>query len=418
MRRLKNLYHLCLAWWGDWYYGHPSRHITVIGVTGTKGKSTTVELLSSVLEASGKKTAFLSSVHIKVAGVYQRNNTGNTMPGRLFVQRWLRDAVRSGCEYAILEVTSQGVTQFRHRYIDFDVGALTCLHPEHIEAHGSYEAYREAKVQFFRDAAKYSRKKRKAFFVNTDTGPDGQYFTQAILHPTGTAPRAKVIFYNREDFIRTVLGGDADQLGDWLSSGFNLENAATVASIAEWAGVSREEILRALADFKGVAGRMEAFSATTKSSGGSFTVLVDYAHTPGSFEALFTDLRKRVSGKGRIIAVFGSYGEGRDKWKRPELGAIAGRLCDESILTNEGPGEEDPRAIVDAIAAGLSSGAKHRIILDRREAIRAALESAHAGDIVALVGKGHESYINLGKKGKIDWNERRVAEELLAELSA
>lgn len=414
--RLKNIYHFGVSWLGAVVYGHPSRQLYVIGVTGTKGKSTTVELLSSVLESTGKKTAFLSSVHIKVGGVYQKNTTGNTMPGRLTIQRWLRQAVNAGCQYAILEVTSQGVVQHRHRFIDFDVAAMTCLHPEHIESHGSFEAYREAKTQFFKDTAYASKKSNKLFFINTDAGTNAQYFEQATLHPTGKGNFGKIIFYSREEFVSNVLGGDTLQLGDWLSSGFNLENAAVVHAIARQQALSDSDILKALAAFRGVPGRMEFFNAETKNSKGAFRVVVDYAHTPGSFEELFGDLRKRLEGRGRLITVFGSYGEGRDEWKRPELGKIAAQHCDEIILANEGPGEEDPQRIADQIAKGIPGGKEFQVILDRRDAIRAALTLARAGDIVALVGKGHESYINLGKGRKIAWNERKVAEELLKNL--
>lgn len=406
--KLKNLYHYCFAWFSAVIYGHPSRKLYVIGVTGTKGKSTVVELLSSVLEYAGKKTAFLSSVQVKVGKVYEKNTTGNTMPGRFFIQKWLSKAARAKCEYAILEVTSQGVAQHRHRFIDFNIAAMTCLHAEHIESHGSFENYREAKVKFFRDTACLSPKEHKLFFINSDAGNNKEYFSRAVYD--------KVNFYARAEFVRDVLRGNTAQLGDWLSSGFNLENATLVHAIAKAQGIKDDVIIKALADFRGVPGRMEFFDAKTKQSGGVFKVVVDYAHTPGSFEALFSDLHKRLNHEHRLIAVFGSYGEGRDKWKRPELGKVAGRYCSEIILANEGPGDENPQEIVDQIAQGIPKEVAYRIILDRTEAIREALLSAKAGDIVALVGKGHETYINLGGGKKIAWNERRVVEDLLKDL--
>jgi UDP-N-acetylmuramoyl-L-alanyl-D-glutamate--2,6-diaminopimelate ligase len=415
---LKNLYHYLLAGFGALITGFPSRKIKVIGITGTKGKSTTVELLNAVLEASGKKTAFLSSVHIKVDTVYEKNTTGNTMPGRLFIQQWLKRAVEAGCEYAILEVTSQGVVQHRHQFIDFDVAAMTCLHPEHIESHGSYENYRGAKVKFFKDVGVSSDKKKKTFFVNADSA-DANFFSRTAFDEENGRQLAEVITYSRDHFIRVPLRGNVVQLGDWLSSGFNLENAALVQAIAKSEGIDDSVIIKALAGFRGVPGRMEFFDGRTKHSAGAFKVVVDYAHTPGSFEALFTDLRVRLSDKSnkhQLIAVFGSYGEGRDQWKRPEIGKIASKYCDEIILTNEGPGEENPQVIVDQIASGISHNSAYRIILDRKEAIREAFRMARAGDIVALVGKGHESYINLGKGNKIPWNERQMAEEVLREL--
>lgn len=416
MNAIKNFYHYCFAWFSSVLYGHPSRKLYVIGVTGTKGKSTVVELLSSVLEAGGKKTAFLSSVQVKVGDMYEKNMTGNTMPGRLFIQKWLRKAADAGCQYAILEVTSQGVTQHRHRFIDFNVAAMTCLHAEHIESHGSFENYREAKVKFFRDSACLSPKERKLFFINSDAGNDRQFFSHAAYDAVNRCQLGEVNFYAREEFVKDILHDNPGQLGDWLSSGFNLENAALVHGIARAQGIKDEIIVKALADFRGVPGRMEFFDAQTKQSGGIFKVVVDYAHTPGSFEALFSDLHRRLNHDHKLIAVFGSYGEGRDKWKRPQLGKIAGRYCNEIILANEGPGEECPQEIVDQIARGIPENVAYRIILDRREAIREALLSARAGDIVALVGKGHETYINLGKGRKIAWNERHVAEELLKTL--
>lgn len=417
MTRVKNLYHLFLAWLGSVVYRHPSRELIVIGITGTKGKTTSVELLAAVLQGAGKKVAMLSSVHSMINGVYRKNTTGNSMPGRFFIQRFLREAVQAGCAYAVLEVTSQGAVQSRHRFIHFDACALTCLHPEHIESHGSFENYREAKVQFFRDAVHESSKQRKHFFINSDSA-DARFFEEPILHATGQGHFGEVVFYNRRDFVRDVLKGEPERLGAWLTSDFNTENAAMVYAITQALAIDSATALRGLQSFKGLPGRMEWFTGSTKTSGGSFDVVVDYAHTPGSFEALFGHLRSVLQerGSGALIAVFGSYGEGRDAWKRPELGRVASRFCDRIFLTNEGPGDENPQSILAQIQKGVDPSRPHQIIEDRREAIKAALASARAGDIVALVGKGHESYIRIGKK-EIPWNERAVAEAVLAELA-
>lgn len=413
--QLKNVYHFFLAWLGDVVYRHPSRELTVIGVTGTKGKTSTVELLGETLAAAGHKVAWLSGVHVVVGNERELNATGNTMPGRLFIQRWLRRAVAAGCQYAIFEVTSQGAVQYRHRFIDFDVAAITCLHAEHIESHGSFEAYRNAKVQFFRDVAHYSAKPRKHFFINKNLGPDGQFFEQAVLHPVGAGKFGEVVFYGHEDFVRNILGGDKTTLSPWLQATFNTDNAALAYAVCRSLGVSSGNILETFADFSGVVGRMERFTTQTTTSNGAFTVVVDYAHTPGSFKVFFEELQEWRSRGGRVIAVFGSYGEGRDQWKRPEIGRIAAAKADYTILTNEGPGAEDPLSILKAIEAGMPPQTPHQIIPDRREAIRAAMQMARAGDIVALIGKGHETYINLGAK-KLPWNERAVAEEVLREL--
>lgn len=385
-------------------------------ITGTKGKTTSVELLASVLRGAGKKVAMLSSVHIMINGVYRRNDTGNSMPGRFFIQKFLKEALKAGCEYVVLEVTSQGSVQSRHRFIEFDICALTCLHPEHIESHGTYEKYREAKVSFFRDVVSKGKKKNKTFFINDDSA-DAPFFEEPILHATGKGGFGRSVFYNRRDFISDALGGDPSKLGAWLQSDFNTENAALVYEIAISLGIDSETTLRELKAFRGLPGRMEWIRAQTKNSNGEFDVLVDYAHTPGSFEALFRHLHDLIKqrGKGKIIAVFGSYGEGRDKWKRPELGRVASRYCNKIFLTNEGPGKENPRTILEQIAEGIAKNVDCEIIEDRKEAIRSAIFMAQAGDVVALIGKGHESYIKIGKE-KIEWNERAIAEKIIKEL--
>jgi len=174
----KGIYHYLLAWIGSMFYRHPSTDIYVIGVTGTKGKSSTVELINTLLESQGKKTALVSSIRFKIDRENKKNDTGMTMPGRFFLQRFLRKAVRKGCEYAIIEVTSQGIKQHRHRFIDFDVAVFLNLRPEHIEAHGSFETYRRIKAKFFRDVARKSKAPQKLFFVN-DEEPSKEYFIAA-----------------------------------------------------------------------------------------------------------------------------------------------------------------------------------------------------------------------------------------------
>ena len=413
-KKLKNAYHFLLAWFGAFVYGFPSRKIYVIGVTGTKGKSSTVELVHAVLQAAGKKTALLSSVHIGFGSELALNPRKNTMPGRMFIQKFLRQAVDVGCEYAIFEVTSQGVVQHRHRFIDFDVAAVTCLHPEHIESHGTYEKYRGAKVSFFRDTARLSRKKKKLFFINSEMsgGGDAQFFEDAVRHPTGVGHFGAIEYYNKQDFIANALGGSVAKLSPWFTSDFNLENAALAYAICRSAGVSSDAILEVFKNFPGVFGRYEWISAHTKN--GNFSVVVDYAHTPGSFEALFKAISQKKH--ARILSVFGSYGHGRDVWKRPETGAIAEHYSDHLYITDESSGDEDPMQIINQIASGVKDASKVTKILDRREAIQAACSAAREGDIVALVGKGHESDITTGGR-VIAWNERAVAEELLAEMA-
>lgn len=401
---LKNIYHYLFAFCSAIFFGAPSKDIFVIGITGTKGKSTSVAFISTVLEAAGYKTAYLSSVEIKIGDVVSKNTTGNTMPGRFAIQKFFHDAVRAGCEYAILEVTSQGIVQHRHRFIDYDIVAMTGLHPEHIESHGSFEAYRDVKLSFFALARKQNYP--PLFLINNESSY--RHAFEGAAKSLSKKREPEIIFYRREDVEKEFLKENGEYKNEMLASNFNLENASLAYAAARSQGVPHETIIDALSGFTGLAGRMEF---VTKS--GMPDVLIDYAHTPGSFEAVFQYLRNKRKPK-RLLCVFGSYGEGRDKWKRPRLGELASQYCDEIILTNEGPGDEDPQEIVDQIARGIVKKGMHRIILDREEAIRYAIDMGRAGDIVALLGKGHETYIRIGKE-TIPWNEKALVERIFAE---
>ncbi len=413
MNFIKRLYHFLLAWLGNIVYGFPSKKLYVIGVTGTKGKSTVTELISAALEAAGKKTAVMNTVRFKVAGESEKNARSMTMPGRFFIQSLLRRAVRAGCEYAILEVTSQGVLQFRHRFIHFDAAVFLNLHPEHIEAHGSFEAYRSAKARFFSDAARGSKKRGKLFFINR-ASRDKEYFADAV------AGYGKTIFWSREEFAERELRGGRVSMGDWLSSDFNLENAAATSSFCRALGIPWETIRIALASFRGVPGRMEYVQREP------FAVVVDYAHTPDSLRAIYRALRARGATRnaprasrfsGRLICVLGAAGGGRDKWKRPQMGKIAAAHCDEIFLTSEDPYDENPGKIMDEIFSGLREAhhaeRKAKKIVDRKEAIASAIAAARPGDTVVMTGMGSQSYFYGPRGAKISWDERAIAEEAL-----
>jgi len=433
--RFKNWYHYLLALLGAVIYRFPARELYVIGITGTKGKTSSAELTRAMLQAAGKKTAMLSSANYAF-GEERNSRSGNTMPGRFAIQRFLRQAVESGCTHAVLEVTSQGVVQHRHRFIDFDVAALTNLHPEHIESHGSYEAYREAKVTFFRDVARRSKKFNKKFFINSAIiGGDAQFFEQSVMHPTGKGHFGEVIFYSRENFVRNELGGDKTRVSDWLQSDFNLENAALAAEIGKELGVTRETMLGVCASFAGVDGRLEFIRGNNR------TVVVDYALTPESLRSLYGYLQSVIASTrsnpgsssqldrhgaaasrddrqgGRLIAVFGSAGGGRDTWKRPELGRIAGKYCDLIYLTSDDSYDENPEEIIADIKKGIQDAHKCRIVVDRAEAIKEAIEAAEPGDIVAITGMGSQAYTYGPGGKKTEWSDRKEVERVLGELA-
>lgn len=415
MKLLKSPYHFLLAWLGNIVYLFPSRKIFVVGVTGTKGKSSTLAILDAILISAGKKTALLSSAQRKIGDRVEKNSSGNTMPGRLAIQKFLRAAVRSGAEYALVEVTSQGVAQFRDRFIHWDAAFFTNIHPEHIESHGSFENYRAAKVRFFGDVLK-SKKKRKLFFINRDD-ENGKYFAEAVQD----APGAEVFYFVQKEFVdkshawgwnlETTEGRKT--VSDWLIPDFNIVNAAAAAKFAEAVGLSEERVQQGIVGFKGLAGRFEVVQKEP------FLVMVDYAHTPDSLRGVYSSVRSSFlkSSPGKMICVLGSAGGGRDKWKRSVMGSVAAEFCDEIILTNEDPYDEDPERIMNEIGEGMKNyGGKLLKVADRRDAMRKAIEDAGPGDAIVATGKGSESSIHIARGKTIPWNEREVVRGLLAEF--
>lgn len=394
MMFIKNHYHLAFAHLANLIYRNPSRRLTVVGVTGTKGKSTTVELLAAIFDAAGEDTAFYSSVRTKIRDVVETNRTGNSMPGRGKLQWFLRKAADKKCRYAFVEVTSQGVVQHRARFIEWDGAIFTNLASEHIESHGSFEEYREAKLGFFRMLAS-SPKSEKIAVVNKDD-TSSFLFLEAVQGENV-----------RKLPISAKTFGAELQLNDgWISAPMNLENAALAAAYAEVKGVSRHTIREALNSFSGIPGRLEYVAREP------FAVMVDYAHTPDSLTRTYEFLKKEY--QRRLICVLGAAGGGRDRWKRPEMGRVAAELCDEIILTNEDPYDEDPGQILSEIESGISNfqGSVFKI-LDRREALMRAIGMARPGDVVIATGKGSESSIHFARGTTIPWSERGEIEKIL-----
>lgn len=383
------LYHFLWSILSSILYRNPSKKLIVIGVTGTKGKTTVVELINAILIGAGEKTVTSSSVSFQIVDEVRDNAIGNTMPGRGFLQKLMKDGLGAGARYAVLEVTSEGIALHRHRNIDFDVAVFTGIHAEHIEAHGSFEKYREAKLSFFR-YVRESTKKKKHFIINKN---DSEYslFDEAAGHNG-------VTFYE-------PYSGELQLIGE-----FNKENAGAASSVARVLGIDEKIIEKALREFSGISGRMEFIQEKP------FSVVIDYAHTPDSLRAVYEALSE--NNDGRLICVLGSMGGSRDKWKRPKMGEIAVQYCDEVILTNEDPVDEDPLMILKNIRAGMDEGKANVIeIIDRKEAIEHALSIAKEGDTVAITGKGREPYIRVANGEKIPWSDGDVTEELLRRSS-
>jgi UDP-N-acetylmuramoyl-L-alanyl-D-glutamate--2,6-diaminopimelate ligase len=381
-----SLYHFILAFLGALIYGFPSKKLILIGVTGTNGKTTTTEMIASIFEKAGKKIALLNSIRFKIGEKEEINRLRMTMPGRFFIQRFLKKAVKEGCQYAILEVTSEGIKQHRHRFLNFKVAVFTNLSPEHIEAHGSFEKYREAKGKLFQAT-------KEIHVINVED-KNSDYFLKFPAKRKITYGLKKGDINLENTKVKLKIPGE-----------FNIYNALAAISVAISQEIDKDFAIKVLEDFKGVPGRMEEVISKP------FKVIVDYAFTPNALEKVYQTLKnsKFQIPNSKMICVLGSCGGGRDKWKRPVLGELAAKYCDEVIVTNEDPYDEDPWQIIEQVAAGTKG--KARKILDRREAIREALKLAKEGDIVVITGKGCEPSICVAGGKKIPWDDRKVVKE-------
>jgi len=380
-------YHFLLAFSGAVIYGFPSRKMKVIGVTGTNGKSTVVEMIVRILEAAGPKTGSISSVRFKIGEKVWPNKLKMTMPGRWKIQKFLKEAANSDCKYVVLEVASEGIKQYRHKFIDFEAAVFTNLTPEHIEAHGGFENYKSAKGKLFEATKKIHvinvEDKNTEYFLSF---PAGKKYTYGLN--SGNVKNSDLQF-------NLKLPGD-----------FNIYNALAATCVGLSQGVSLETCKKAIENIEGIPGRMELVIQEP------FKVFVDYAFTPNALEQVYKTLKPQ---NAKMICVLGACGGGRDKWKRPILGEIAARLCDSVIVTNEDPYDEKPLEIIEQVASGAKGKAEK--ILDRREAIKESLESARPADVVVITGKGSEPWIMESKGRKIPWDDRNVVREEFQKLN-
>jgi len=401
---LLNWYHLSLAFLGALIYGFPSKKLKVIGITGTKGKSTVVELAGVILEEAGYKVASLSSIKFKIDRREWSNKLKMTMPGRFKIQRFLRKAVKAGCQYAILEVTSEGILQHRQRFIDFDVALFTNLSPEHIERHGSFEKYRQAKGKLFEQC-------KKNHIINLDD-KSAEYFlgfkaTRKWKYGLKISNFHSVIAKNPQILNdRIIFSIKNTEFNLALSGEFNIYNSLAAVCIGLSQKINLEVSKKALEKVKGVPGRMETVIEKP------FKVIIDYAHTPGSLEKVYQTVSSFQLPTSNLICVLGSCGGGRDEWKRPEMGRIAAKYCHKIILTNEDPYDESPLKIINEIGQGIHDVEHLYKILDRRKAISKAFELAKEDDVVIITGKGCEPWMCLANGEKIPWDDRKIVREI------
>jgi UDP-N-acetylmuramoyl-L-alanyl-D-glutamate--2,6-diaminopimelate ligase len=450
---IKNIYHLFQAVLANVWYGFPSRKLKVIGVTGTNGKTTTVQMIAKILEEEKYKVAVASTINFKLAEKEWVNKSKFTTLSSWALQKFLKQAVSAGCEYIILEVSSHSLDQNRAWGISFDVAVITNVTREHLDYHETMEEYAKAKgrlfsrsgksgkfggvgksvavvnlaMEFAEDFLKYPADEKYGYRI--------KYNVSSIMYPGIKIIEAKQAKLNIHNTSYTILNTPFTLN---LPGEFNIENALAAICVGLSQNIPLEKISAALAKIKGVPGRMEKIENSR-----DLDIIVDYAVTPDSLEKLYDYLDGIKKAGGNIIAVFGSCGE-RDRGKRPIMGEIVARHADYCIVTNEDPYHEDPQRIIDEVFSGVighdfpkarlfpSSSEALRIpqsqalentktegvdafrILDRREAIKTALQIAEPGDIVVVTGMGAQETMAVGDK-VVPWNDPTVIREVLRE---
>lgn len=412
LKRIRPPYHYALAYLGDFIYRHPSKDITVIGVTGTKGKSTVTELITAILEADGNTVASLSTIQFKIGDTIERNLFKMTMPGRFFVHHFLRRAVDAGCTYAVIEMTSEGAVQFRQKFVQMNALVFTNLTPEHIESHGSFENYKKAKLLLAKQLEE-SAKQPRYIVANVDDEHGKDFLDIKVEDKLPYSLEDLKLYTLQKDGISLIFqhGDEEATIRVPLVGRFNVYNTLAAITLTRALGVKLRTIESALRHLPPVKGRVEQFT-TPKSAKKHVTAVVDYAHTSDSLEKLYQAFQNQ-----RLIGVLGNTGGGRDTWKRPEMATIAEKYCEQIILTNEDPYDEDPRQIVEEMAKGVEDQSKVEIIMDRRLAIRTALERAEDGMYVIISGKGTDPYIMGPHNTRQPWSDAEVVKKEIAAIS-
>ena len=384
---IKNIYHFFISILANLIYGFPARSLTVIGVTGTDGKTTTSNIIYHILQNSKRSTSIISTVGASIGDKNYEVGFHVTTPSSFKLQSFLRKAKDKGSSYFVLEVTSHALDQNRVFGIPFKVGVLTNITNEHLDYHKTYEQYLKTKASLLKSS--------KVAIVNRD---DRSYekvlriirgHTRIISYGLSKKADVKPDLFNLEEF--------------GMEENFNKYNLLAAISACKVLGLKDDEIKKALKSFELPKGRLETVYDK------EFRVVVDFAHTPNAFLQVLSSLKGKA--KGRIIHVFGSAGK-RDKKKRPEMGRLSSEFSDLIVLTSEDPRSEDPEEIMDQIERGIEKREKVRKIANRRDAIRFAIQSAKPGDIVIVTGKSHEKSMNYGR-GEEPWDEFEEVQKAL-----
>ena len=384
-QKIKNSYHLLQAAVSAVFFNFPSNHITIIGVTGTDGKTTTVHMIYDILKSAGQKVSMVSSIYASIGSKTYDTGLHITTPSAWQIQRLLRKAVDSGHKYFVLETTSHGLDQNRLAFTKIELAVLTNITHDHLDYHKNWKNYANAKIKLLKIA--------KKAIINVDDEKSYDFAIKKLKVAPITYSIGKKSDFNLRnlDLKLKIQGVD------------NLSNALAAAAATATLGISKPKIKKALLAFAGAKGRMDKVDLKQK-----FDIYIDFAHTPNALQqALFT-LKNQLDGRttARLIAVFGAASE-RDIQKRLLMGAVADQYADVIFLTSEDPRNEDPLRITSQIAKGIKNKKNGRdlfIIPDRAQAINYAVEIAKPGDIVVLFGKGHEK--SMAIKGKeTPWDE-------------
>lgn len=391
--------------------GFPAKGMKVIGVTGTNGKTTTSFMIHRMLSEAGYKTGLMTTVAYGVDDDIRpqvHHMTNVPVPELMKRLKWMK---QQGIEWLVLETTSQGLAQNRVWGVPYNIAVMTNVTHEHLDYHKTFERYRDAKRKLFK-ICNANKDGMRVGVINAED-PSAELFAGDIEHPItygvekGDLQAVNVKLTATGSTFTAVAGGeDTYKITCNIPGSFNVSNALAAVAVGGAVGLSGDEIERGIAALTSVEGRM-----TSIDEGQNFNVIVDFAHTPDSFEKLFKDLRPVV--KGKLIAMFGSAGR-RDEAKRAVQGELAGQYCDEVIITEEDDRDVDGQEIMEQIAMGAERAGKKRdrtlfLVHDRTEAIEFAVNRAHAGDTVILLGKGHEKTIERAD-GEHAWDEIGAAQ--------
>lgn len=422
----KNKLHKLEAKWAGFSAGHPANKIKVIGVTGTKGKTSVCAMIASILDAAGIKNAMETTISTKIGDTvtpHTRKDRWVTTPPASVIQSFLKKAVAEKCQYVILETTSQAIDQNRIYGIEYDILVYTNLSHEHLEYHKTRENYLNAKIKLFKDNPEAK------FVINMDDTnwnkfyslPAPEKFLYSVKKSVDHGAVARKILAGSDNITFTAAYDDGQiTIKLNLPGMFNVLNALAAFCTGLALEIDPEKIKLGLENISLIPGRMESIRVTKNQN---FTVIVDYAHNPDSLKNVYETVKDSlVNNQGRLIAVLGATGR-RDKTKRPLMGALAGYFADLAIFTNEDPYDENPEDIMEQVAEGIHQGAKKKHqwrlnrnywkVIDRAQAIRKAITEAKKNDVVLITGKGAEEVMAVGENEFVAFSDRQIVKDEL-----